>query len=183
MIWVLPERWWWWWWHCRSGDCIPVSRVIMLLTAGHQHCSTLGPLDRYLWRVQLKNCLRSDQGSPSPHVDNCLKRARRSHKPGKWSNNSNKSCKAAHQFKVPTLGLYSRNFVIISQYLYILSTECFTTSLYLLLDRSQDVADSSAARCKDEYNISIVPFILLCSRIGTNQTRKDQCWIRCDVWF
>ena len=24
-------------------------------------------------------------------------------------------------------------------------------------------------------NISIVPFILLCSRIGTNQTRKDQC--------
>ena len=86
-------------------------------------------------------------------MDNCLKGARRSHKPGKWSDNSNKSCKAAHQFKVPILN--SRNFVIIRirQYLYILSTEGFTTSLYLLLDLSQDGADSSAKRKK---NISIV---------------------------
>ena len=93
-------------------------------------------------------------------MDNCLKRARRNHKPGKWSDNSNKSCKAAQQFKVPTLGLYSRNFVIIRirQYLYILSTQAFTTSLYLLLDLSQDGADSSAKRKK---NISIVLYSFL----------------------
>ena len=141
----------------------------MLLTAGHQHRSTLRPLDRYIFRVQLKNCLRSDPSSPS-HTDNCLQRARRSHKPGKWSNNSNKSCKAAHQFKVPTLGLYSRNFVIISQYLL---SALQPPSIYFWTGvRTWLTARLQAAR---KNNISIVPFILLCSRIGTNQTRKDQC--------
>ena len=159
----------------QSGDCIPVSRVIILLTAGQQHRSILGPQE-YSWTtvwdqirvLPLTWIIVSNErgGTINPVNGQIIQtRAVKLHS----SSRSHHSDYTAAILSSSGPG---------SIYTYYLLRALQPPSIYFWTW----VRTALTARQRGR-KIFLLSFIPLCSRIGTNQTRKDQCWIRCDVWF